>query len=606
MSWDEQGGQQGGNGSAPGNAGESTRPKWWSSSIDLDLDADSNNDGVISGDADVTAVHVLDEDLKEDSDDNPYGAIVSMGAPSKVILRGIKLAGCPAGTVTISQERTPPLPGQQSAFLKGAVLLNLENGDAVTEETNLWDKIHGGGVEQQDLPIVLTPIAPGMVTLKAKYTSITDPTLVFEDTVRLTVFLVALIPAVDLNGEQAGRGKLPDVPINASIPAALGGVGDIGKMRIGVRIYGPAGGYRVELSTSKGVGAEFSVEGNKFLGVAVPASGIGESSLGEGVLLKAKGINYNAGDFCYIKADVVSAPDALGCQHAAFGGDFLKVYRIVANITPDEHEFSCTPKHVFNVPTCVGDLIDMLRKQKPHFYKILPNDVPEGSKQRGATNQFPDGAYNVGSRSSVVSNGIVTLGTATKVSDDPNSPLDFLAGIQIAHKFHVTCKSIPEGVGGSAKANCNLKIRRAITANGRAFDGSGIPPGAGVEVAFGAVSVGTGISSGRAIAASNHEFYTSDTSGVWTPALTPAITGHDSYIEANWATDTVMTKEYEYLAEVSGSWRLVLNQGSFSVMSTSATASHRVSGRLWLAWADSFMGVSEPSASVVSAELENY
>ena len=158
------------------------RPQWDSSAVDIDLDADSDRNGRVTG--------ILAEDRAEESFP---GALVAQGAATPLILRRILPTDRPQGTVTIERSSAATVDvgytnangnWNRSIFAAGATVAAIP-----------WARVSGA-----DLNLAVRGLAVGGARITARYWN--EPLyLAAEDTVVYSVLRnaagVQIAPAID-------------------------------------------------------------------------------------------------------------------------------------------------------------------------------------------------------------------------------------------------------------------------------------------------------------------------------------------------------------------------------------------------------------------------
>jgi hypothetical protein len=196
------GGHGGGAGGAPCGP-----PKWWSSAIDLDLDADTGRNGLenVKAWSDMTAGEKTAEAAEDKLEDkvpesftetNIQGALVAIGHMTPIRLRRVLPSNRPAGQITISRPDT----GRVDVLLKETrdgreVYSSIFAGDRETTSRDIWAK-----VKDADCVLFLLGKGHGPAALTVRFKSPgpdrrlgTDDDLIATDLVRVCVAMDASI-----------------------------------------------------------------------------------------------------------------------------------------------------------------------------------------------------------------------------------------------------------------------------------------------------------------------------------------------------------------------------------------------------------------------------
>jgi hypothetical protein len=163
-------------------------------SIDLDLDADTNRDG-LDNFADRQKDMMVEDKDEDNPKDNPIGALVTGSKPGDLLLRGLMPKGVPKGTVNIVQGVAKDKDDKELQL--GVVKITRENGTGVKSSDDLWNDVCWDDYDDKpkpDLSLKMQALVPGVVLVAAKYKK---GDLAFEDRVRVTVHPLQIVAAGD-------------------------------------------------------------------------------------------------------------------------------------------------------------------------------------------------------------------------------------------------------------------------------------------------------------------------------------------------------------------------------------------------------------------------
>jgi len=291
-----------GNGGSTGSGGHVAHkraPNWFSLAVDLDVDVDSNRDGKIA--TDNSSEDANREDAIEASD--PVGAMIGYNRAS-----GDALVIRPLMAKWESKIRKPSsfLDAKlYFEFVEGSVgqidVIDYVTGDSHLEASlplvddkprmtwklkdSLLKKVLDG---KDDLKLALKGKWPGklevdvVLVVKPKGGDV-KPT-VFRDRLKLFVWDVKFVPYVDINDKivrdetgkivdttpKAGRGEVPNIPMNGILPKRLSGTGKKNEVRVALRVIAPPGEYKFRVQLAKDQGRKLRLRGDSDINVTVP------------------------------------------------------------------------------------------------------------------------------------------------------------------------------------------------------------------------------------------------------------------------------------------------------------------------------------------------
>ena len=335
-----------------------------------------------------------------------------------------------------------------------------------------------------------------------------------------TVFEITCIeagwgPTVDLNGIDEGRGSVPPIPFNASLPAGLSGTGAVKEVEVCAWVYGPPGQYTVK-PVCMSAPERLEVPENASVTVTIPGGATWAYS-DQSVAIKAKDVDWDPQWLSQLGAYVQRGNDWINA-----GVTWLPVYIVYGTLGTGQGltEFAVSGLNTYDTATGVADALD----------KALPTggtdsvdggEVPGGSHQVAAGGAFPEFASNQWQCGTIGadSTGLGTAALSVNAGQAEQGPVDNASGVALDQNERLTIATWPQNIAAGTVVNVTFTITRHMEINTIALTSAIVPGAACIGVSYGCASIGVPVATATAATAvGHHGFLFRDPAGVWSPA----------------------------------------------------------------------------------------